>query len=46
MLSWIFGEVQENVVHLREKNKAAGYLEFQNATVRWFLSIDEKDLPK
>lgn len=46
MLSWIFGEVQENIVHLREKNKAAGFLEFKNARVRWFLSIDEKDLPK
>ena len=46
MLSWIFGEVQENIVHLREKDKAAGYLEFKNARVRWFLSIDENDLPK
>ncbi|TMM29167.1 Gfo/Idh/MocA family oxidoreductase [Polaribacter aestuariivivens] len=45
MLSWIFGNVQENIVHLREKNKAAGYLEFENARVRWFLSIDENDLP-
>ena len=45
MLSWIFGEVQENVVHFRDKNKAAGYLEFSNARVRWFLSIDENDLP-
>ena len=45
MLSWIFGNVQENNVHLREKNKAAGYLEFENARVRWFLSIDENDLP-
>jgi UDP-N-acetyl-2-amino-2-deoxyglucuronate dehydrogenase len=45
MLSWIFGEVQENSVHLREKNKAAGYLEFEKARVRWFLSIDETDLP-
>jgi UDP-N-acetyl-2-amino-2-deoxyglucuronate dehydrogenase len=45
MLSWIFGNVQENNVHLREKNKAAGYLEFENARVRWFLSIDEDDLP-
>ena len=45
MLSWVFGEVQENVVHLREKNKASGYLEFKNARVRWFLSIDENDLP-
>lgn len=46
MLFWIFGNVQENTVHLREKNKAAGYLEFENARVRWFLSIDEEDLPK
>ena len=45
MLSWIFGEVQENTVHIREKDKAAGYLEFQNARVRWFLSINENDLP-
>ena len=45
MLSWIFGEVQENKVHLREKDKASGYLEFQNARVRWFLSIDEQSLP-
>ena len=45
MLSWIFGGVQENKVHLREKHKAAGYLEFEKARVRWFLSIDENDLP-
>ncbi|CAM1352071.1 Gfo/Idh/MocA family protein [Tenacibaculum ascidiaceicola] len=46
MLSWIFGRVQENIVHLREKHKASGYLEFENARVRWFLSIDEATLPK
>jgi len=46
MLSWVFGNIQENKVHLREKNKAAGFLEFENARVRWFLSIDETDLPK
>lgn len=45
MLSWIFGEVKESQVHLREKSKAAGYLEFSKARVRWFLSIDENDLP-
>jgi UDP-N-acetyl-2-amino-2-deoxyglucuronate dehydrogenase len=45
MLSWIFGEVQESQVHLREKSKSAGYLEFERARVRWFLSIDENDLP-
>jgi len=45
MLSWIFGELQENQVHLRSKDKAAGYLEFEKARVRWFLSINEQDLP-
>lgn len=46
MLSWIFGEVKTNIVHLREKDTSAGYLEFEKARVRWFLSIDEKTLPK
>ncbi|WP_298780238.1 Gfo/Idh/MocA family oxidoreductase [uncultured Polaribacter sp.] len=46
MLSWIFGDVQENHVHLKGKTKSAGYLEFEKARVRWFLSIDENDLPK
>ena len=46
MLSWVFGGAQENLVHLREKDKSAGYLEFENARVRWFLSIDENSLPK
>ncbi|MDG1040909.1 MAG: Gfo/Idh/MocA family oxidoreductase [Polaribacter sp.] len=46
MLSWVFGAVKTNIVHLREKDKAAGYLEFEKARVRWFLSINENDLPK
>ncbi|MCL4121007.1 UNVERIFIED_CONTAM: hypothetical protein GTU68_044229, partial [Idotea baltica] len=46
MLSWLFGEVQENRVHLREKDKSAGFLEFEKARVRWFLSIDENSLPE
>ncbi len=46
MLSWIFGEVKTNIVHLREKDKSAGYLEFEKARVRWYLSIDENSLPK
>lgn len=37
MLGWFFGDLQENIVHLREKDKGAGYLEFVNARVRWFL---------
>ncbi|NVK51738.1 MAG: Gfo/Idh/MocA family oxidoreductase [Flavobacteriaceae bacterium] len=45
MLSWVFGKIQENQVHLRTKDTAAGYLEFEKARVRWFLSIDENSLP-
>jgi UDP-N-acetyl-2-amino-2-deoxyglucuronate dehydrogenase len=45
MLSWIFGDVRKNIVHLSLSNKAAGYLELENARVRWFLSLDASDLP-
>lgn len=45
MLHYVFGALQENTVHMREETKAAGYLEYENARVRWFLSIDAKDLP-
>jgi len=46
MLQWIFGDVQYNIVHVDESNKAAGFLELAKARVRWFLSIDAHDLPK
>ncbi len=45
MLGWIFGDTTQNIVHLSEPNKAAGFLELENARVRWFLSIDYNDLP-
>lgn len=46
MLTWIFGEVQTNKIHLHSHDRAAGYLEFKTARVRWFLSIDENTLPQ
>ena len=45
MLGWIFGDTTKNIVHLSQPNKAGGYLELENARVRWFLSIDADDLP-
>jgi UDP-N-acetyl-2-amino-2-deoxyglucuronate dehydrogenase len=45
MLSWIFGNTRKNIVHVSEPNKAAGYLELENARVRWFLSLDYNDIP-
>ena len=46
MLSWIFGDVQENIVHVRTDNKASGFLQLKRARVRWFLSVDYNDLPQ
>ena len=45
MLSWIFGNSRENIVHVSDPHKAAGYLELENARVRWFLSLDYNDIP-
>ena len=45
MLTWIFGDVKENIVHISEPHKAAGYLVLNRARIRWFLSIDTNDLP-
>ncbi|WP_444901162.1 UDP-N-acetyl-2-amino-2-deoxy-D-glucuronate oxidase [Microbulbifer sp. SSSA007] len=45
MLHFIFGNLQRSVVHFTGEHKAAGYLEYEKARVRWFLSIDANDLP-
>ncbi|MEN4904776.1 Gfo/Idh/MocA family oxidoreductase [Luteimonas sp. TWI1437] len=46
MLHYIFGDLQQNVVHLSEDTRAAGYLEYAHARVRWFLSVDFEDVPR
>jgi UDP-N-acetyl-2-amino-2-deoxyglucuronate dehydrogenase len=46
MLHFIYGSLQENIVHLNEPTKAAGYLEYEHARVRWFLSLDVNDVPE
>ncbi|SLN74436.1 UDP-N-acetyl-2-amino-2-deoxy-D-glucuronate oxidase [Falsiruegeria litorea R37] len=45
MLHFLFGDLQDNVVHLNEPTKAAGYLEYEHARCRWFLSLDVGDVP-
>ena len=45
MLGWIFGRTKTNIIHLSEPDKAAGYLELDNARIRWFLSLDINDIP-
>lgn len=46
MLHFVFGSPEENRVHFHTATRAAGYLEFQKARVRWFLSLESEDLPK
>lgn len=45
LLIWLFGRVQENIVHILEEDKAAGTLELEKANVEWYLSLDRNDLP-
>jgi UDP-N-acetyl-2-amino-2-deoxyglucuronate dehydrogenase len=45
MLGYVFGSFGRNVLHLRDGERAAGYLECGRARIRWFLSVDRRDLP-
>jgi UDP-N-acetyl-2-amino-2-deoxyglucuronate dehydrogenase len=46
MLSWVFGEVQDSVVHQLTDDTASGKLTFEQANVEWFLSIDYDQIPE
>lgn len=46
MLLWIFGPLQESVVHIYNERTVSGYLILKHARVRWFLSIDEAYIPR
>ena len=45
MLTYIFGDVEENIVHLKTEFANAGYLKLKNARVRWFLSVKYDYIP-
>lgn len=45
MLHFVFGAVQDNKVSYSSDTRASGFLEYEHARVRWFLSIDVNDLP-
>jgi UDP-N-acetyl-2-amino-2-deoxyglucuronate dehydrogenase len=45
MLGFVFGPLQQQSAHIRDASRAAGVLSFERADVRWFLSVDAKDLP-
>lgn len=45
MLSWVFGDVRQNIVHVSSFDRVAGILELEKARVRYFLSINADTLP-
>ena len=45
LLTWLFGSVHASHLHLREPQRAAGWMALDRAEVRWFLSADARDLP-
>lgn len=45
MITWIFGSVKQNIVHLKKPDANAGYLELEHARVRWFLSVNYDYIP-
>jgi UDP-N-acetyl-2-amino-2-deoxyglucuronate dehydrogenase len=45
MLSWIFGPVKQNIVHMLKEDKASGFLDLERARVKWYLSLDFNDVP-
>jgi UDP-N-acetyl-2-amino-2-deoxyglucuronate dehydrogenase len=45
MLHFVFGALRESLVHYADERRAAGFVEYDRARVRWFLSIDAVDIP-
>ena len=45
LLLWLFGAVEQSVVHLKTPRRMAGHLELERARIRWFLSTEADDLP-
>ena len=45
MLTWIFGDVEQNITHKLTDTDAAGMLVLKKARVRWFLSVDYENVP-
>ncbi|MDR4988146.1 MAG: Gfo/Idh/MocA family oxidoreductase [Bacteroidales bacterium] len=45
MLGWVFGDMKFLKVEEKTAHRVSGYLEYAQARVRWFLSIDSADLP-
>jgi len=46
LMIWLFGEAGRVEVHLHEPRRMSGFVELERARVRWFLSVEEQDVPE
>jgi UDP-N-acetyl-2-amino-2-deoxyglucuronate dehydrogenase len=46
LLTWIFGKANDNIVHVLQPDRAAGFLKLEKANIRWFLSLNFDDIPE
>ncbi len=46
LLVWIFGAPQQAEVHVRERDRVAGFVALEHADVEWYLSTRLEDLPE
>ena len=46
MLTWIFGGLKSQSVHLHTHDRASGIMHLEKANVRWFLSINSNFIPE
>ena len=46
MLQWIFGPMKNATVDIKTKDTNSGTLTFQQANVKWYLSINAENLPQ
>jgi len=45
LLLWLFGNVGDVRVHHSDPERMSGFLDMEHARVRWFLSVNQHDLP-
>ena len=46
LLLWLFGSADDVKLYHADERRMSGYIELENARVRWFLSVDVNDLPE
>lgn len=46
MLTWVFGPLKDQTVHIHTHDRASGVMQLERANVRWFLSINYDLIPE